>query len=253
MTVPENCAEFVAKWRAREPEMAWIEVFCARDARARFALWGALLSELRAAAFELSDTRVTEAKSTWWAEELLHGAQGSPRHPLTQALAMPPATCNALAQGMIATTHAEPSRPSDVEAALVSVTPFAAGIAAAEAALFGSASGDDAMRAVAVHLLAERLRMRDGAFVPLSLLARHGINAAALDAPQAAAAWSDWAAQLAAALPSSLGDAALYRRGRTAFDAWLLRERVAHRDLHGVPPLRALRLAWRAARSVANG
>jgi hypothetical protein len=34
-----------------------------------------------------------------------------------------------------------------------------------------------------------------------------------------------------------------------AFDVWLLRERAAGREQRIVPPLRALRLAWQAARA----
>jgi hypothetical protein len=58
---------FVAKWHRREPEMALAEVFCAPEQRARFRAWGALVHELREAAFELSDARVTAVKSQWWA------------------------------------------------------------------------------------------------------------------------------------------------------------------------------------------
>ena len=53
---------FVAKWHRREPEMALAEVFCPPEARARFRAWGALVHELREAAFELSDARVTAVK-----------------------------------------------------------------------------------------------------------------------------------------------------------------------------------------------
>ncbi len=253
MTAPEQASEFIAKWREREPEMAYAEVFCPRPLRARFALWGALLFELRAAAFELSDARLIEAKSAWWADESLRCAQGAPRHPLTKALAVPGLPWNALARGMLSVAQAEVSRPSDRNTSLASVAPLADGISAMEAALFGADSSDDTSIAVAVHLLNERLRIglaaADGGRVPLSLLARHGITSALLAQPQGAMAVSDWAAELASALPQNPGGATLYRRTRSAFDAWLLRERAAARVRHSIPSLRALRLAWRAARA----
>ena len=80
-------AHFVDKWHRREPEMALAEVFCPPERRPVFRAWGALVHELREAAFELSDARVTAVKCQWWAEELLGLAQGRSRHPLTGPLA----------------------------------------------------------------------------------------------------------------------------------------------------------------------
>jgi hypothetical protein len=252
VTVPEHAAEFIAKWRAREPEMVWAEVFCPRPLKDRFALWGALLCELRAAAFELSDARLIEAKSAWWAEEALRSAQGAPRHPLTQALAAVELPWTSLASALVAATQSEPSRPADREAAFAAVMPLANAIAATEAALFDGTANDDAARAVAVHLLAERLRAGDDSQVPLALLARHGISSAALAQPEGAQALRDWADDLSTALPPSLVDAAPFRRARTAFDGWLLRERAVGSGRRSVPPLPALRLAWRSARAGTN-
>ena len=256
MAAPEQAVEFIAKWRAREPEMAYAEVFCPRPLRARFALWGALLFELRAAAFELSDARLIEAKSAWWADESLRCAQGAPRHPLTQALAAPQLPWNALARGMILVAEAESARPADRDAAIAAVAPLADGIAAMETALFDAGEASDASAAVALHLLAERLRVgvgaADGGRIPLSLLARHGITGAMLSQPQGASALADWADQLASVIQPKLGSVTLYRRTRTAFDGWLLRERAAGRVRHTIPSLRTLRLAWRAARALGN-
>ena len=257
MTAPEQAVEFIAKWREREPEMAYAEVFCPRPLRGRFALWGALLFELRAAAFELSDARLIEAKSAWWADESLRCAQAAPRHPLTQALAAPQLPWSALARGMILVAEVESARPAGRDAAIAAVTPLADGIAAMETVLFDAGDASAASAAVAVHLLAERLRIgvgaADGGRIPLSLLARHGITSAMLVQPQGAMAMSDWAAELVSALPTDLRRAALYRRTRCAFDAWLLRERAAGRVRHTIPSLRALRIGWRAARAQGNG
>src|SRR6476659_75647 len=77
---------FVGKWLAREPEMAIAEVFCPPESKPLYRAWGGLLHELREAAFELSDARVTEVKTAWWAEELMGVGQGRHRHPLTEVL-----------------------------------------------------------------------------------------------------------------------------------------------------------------------
>jgi hypothetical protein len=252
VAVPEQTAAYISKSRAREPEMTYAEVFCPRPQRTRFALWGALLFELREAAFELSDARPTEIKSAWWADELLRSAQDAPRHPLMQALAAPQLPWNALARGLLAVTQVEAQRPSDRDAALAAVTPLADGIAAVEAMLFDAKETQSASRAIAVHLLGERLRVglgaADGGRVPLVLLARHGITGAALTQSQGMPAVADWAAELAAALPSDLAGTVLYRRTRAAFDAWFLRELAADRTFGKLSSLRALRLAWHAAR-----
>jgi hypothetical protein len=245
-------AAFVAKWRMREPEMAYAEVFCARALRARFAAWGALLFELREAAFELSDARLVEAKSAWWADELLRCAQGAPRHPLTQAIAAPQLPWNGLAHGMSAMAHADASRPVDRDAALAAIAPLAEGIAMVEAALFDATMASEASRMVAMHLLCERLRVglaaSDGGRVPLSLLARHAIVGSALADPSGVPAVVDWAAELAATQPSDVAGVALYRATRSAFDTWFLRELATGHPHRALPRLRALRLAWHAAR-----
>ncbi|MBS0194928.1 MAG: hypothetical protein JSR34_11890 [Proteobacteria bacterium] len=280
-----EAAAFVAKWRAREPEMAFAEVFCPRPLRMRFALWGALLGEWREAALELSDPRPTQIKCLWWAEEVLLAAQAGPRHPLLRALALPSLPWQGLAQALAMRADAETDRPVDRAAALAAVAPLADAIAALEAALFAlpastvtafaapastSAAPEATMRAdppstvsasvaarqaLAVHLLGERLRIgREGSaggLLPLSLLARHGLTAAALDEARGEPVRRDWADELAGALsglepPQSL-DACLYRRCRAGFDAWLLRDYAAGRQRR-MPPLRALRIAWRCAR-----
>lgn len=236
--------------------MAFAEVFCPRGLRGRFVLWGALVFEWRQAAFELSDARPTEAKCGWWADEALRCAQGAPRHPLTLALSMPALPWSALARGLSAMAEAESTRPADREAALASVAPLADAIAMLEGALFDASVSAQAQRLVAAHLLGERLRIGlatpDGGRVPLSLLARHGLRAQDLSGPQGEPAARDWAAELADVLASPAPVAPLYRRARSAFDEWHLRERAAGRTRR-MPALRTLALAWRSARRGRTG
>jgi hypothetical protein len=260
---PAACADFIGKWRAREPEMTFAEPFCPGPLRARFQLWGALLLELRESAFELSDALVMEAKSAWWAEELGRTAMHAARHPLTQALvheAQMPLPWPQLGNGMLASAASEP-RPADADAAIAGMRPLAEGIVAFEAALFPgesfAAGNEQALHvnvsnAVVVHLLVERLRMglssQDGGRIPMSLLARHRITAAQLVEPDGAAAIADWAQQLLAFAPARLRGASLYRRTHSAFDRRALQRHAQRRTAAPAPPLRALWLAWTAAR-----
>src|SRR5687767_6515345 len=156
-TLPADAIEhFVAKWHRREPEMALAEVFCAPDARPRFRAWGALVHELREAAFELSDARVTAVKSQWWAEELVNLAQGRGRHPISAVLDAPSLPWTALARALLEQAQFD-GRPADAAQALDQVKPLAQALANVEAALFGQAPMPGNIEAIAVHLLLQRL------------------------------------------------------------------------------------------------
>lgn len=254
--------------------MVFAEPFCPPLLRARFQIWGALLMELREAAFELSDARVIEAKSAWWAEELARSSQHAARHPLTQALvneaalhspqpqpqpqsALPWAQ---LGNGLLMSAASQP-RPVDRDAAIAGMRPLAEGVVAFESALFGEptlvagcepAKREEASDAVVAHLLGERLRVGlhsdDGGRIPLALLARHRITAAQLAEPTGAAAVIDWAQQVLALAPERLSGGTLFRRARSAFDIRALQRIARHRPPTPARPLAALWLAWRAAR-----
>ena len=250
--------------------MTLAEPFCLRPLRMRFRLWGALLQELREAAFELSDARVIEVKSAWWAEELARSAQHAARHPLTQAL-LHEATLHSLpsqialpwaqlGNGLLASAASEP-RPADSDAAIAGMRPLADGILCFESALFGGAPFDarreraqhaDASNAVVVHLLAQRLRVglgsEDAGRIPLSLLARHRITAGQLVEPAGASAIADWAQQLLGIAPARCIGGSLYRRARSAFDHRTLQRVAEHHAATPTHPFRALWLAWGAAR-----
>lgn len=259
MSVPEHTTgsgvdDFVAKWRAREPEMMFAEPFCTGALRPRFRVWGALLFELREAAFELSDARVIAAKSAWWADELIALAQRRPRHPLTRVLTVAAtAPWPALAQALLVAAEAPDGRPADREAAFAGVLPLAGMLARVEAALFEARADDSAVRSVAAHLLAQRLRFGlradDAGRVPLHLLARHAITAAELPGTAGAAARRDWAHELLQASPSRLPGAPPFRLARAAFDRRELAALAAGMDPRPAMPIAALWRAWRAARA----
>lgn len=249
-TLPADAVEhFVAKWHRREPEMALAEVFCAPEQRARFRAWGALVHELREAAFELSDARVTAVKSQWWAEELINLAQGRGRHPISAGLAMPELPWAALARALMAQAQFD-ARPADAAQALDQVRGVAQALARVEAGVFGGGPTPGATEAVAVHLLLQRLpaglAADDQAHLPLNLLARHGLTAAQVGAGQGEALLRDWGRELMTALPAPQGP--LFRRLRTTFDRVRLDRLAAGKGFAPAPAPATVWRAWRVAR-----
>ena len=248
MTAADPTAHFVDKWHRREPEMALAEVFCPPEQRPRFRAWGALLHELREATFELSDVRVTTAKSQWWAEELLLVARGAGRHPVCADLpsGLPWA---ALARAVVEQAAFD-ARPADTAQALAQLGPLAEAIAAIEAGLHHAAPP---VRAVAVNLLLHRLPnglvAEDQARLPLGLLARHGLTVAQVAEGQGEALLRDWARELLAALPVPSRPSSLYRRLRTGFDRAQLERLAAGRGFDPPPAPASLWRAWRLARA----
>jgi hypothetical protein len=246
---------FVGKWWQREPEMRVAAVFCPPVQRPVFEAWGALLHELREAAFELSDARVTEGKCGWWAEELAGWAQARSRHPLGRVLAPLPAPWVGLANAWAGITDLEPAQ-ADTRAAIAALTPAARAVAAVEQALLATAAmpdAGDASDAIATHWLAMRLPeglvAADRARVPMHLLARHGGPAFADPGPARASLLRDWSRELLAAPTPTATVGTVFRRCRTAFDRARL-ARLAGDGQGGEPAaLGTLWRAWRAARA----
>ena len=239
------------KWLHREPEMGLVLRFVPIAQREAAVRWGALLSELREAAFELSDARVTQAKAGWWAEELLRFQQGCPRHPLGGEVPADLPWAD-LAAGLVETAGAE-GRAPDPEQAFAQVRPFAAAIAAVEAAWFGAKpEASTAEEAVAVHLLAQRLvhgrADDDAARVPMNLLARHGLTPSALSQLQGEPVVREWSGVLHARAPVPTRAMVVFRRLRAALD----REQLRHlqRDPGRVwrPGPSTVWRSWRLAR-----
>lgn len=245
--------DYIRKWHAREPEMEIGELFVSAARRPLFRRWGALVFELREAAYELSDPRVTAAKAGWWAEELVATVQGRPRHPLTQGLEISePAPWRDLAAALAACIEADAPRPADAEAALASVRAMAESLQACEDALFGSRGGAAAVEVLSVHLLLQRLLVgasaEDAGRVPLNLLARHGLTAEAVGRPEGGAVRSDWARELAARLPPVPAEASVYRHLSGGFDRRRLARLARDGRLTAGGGFGTLWQAWRAAR-----
>lgn len=247
---PDVAAHFVAKWQRREPEMALAEVFCAPADRGRLRAWGALVHELREAAFELSDPKVTAAKCQWWAEELVGLAQGKSRHPVTGTLVLPSLPWAPLARALLEQAHYE-GRPADAAQALAELSSLAQALAAVEAGLFQAQPAPTA--AVAVSLLLHRLPggllAPDQARLPMNLLARHGLTPAQVAAGQGDAVLRDWACDMCAALPATTPGQCLFRRLRTGFDQARLTRLAGGRGFHPPAAPASLWRAWRLARS----
>ena len=251
-TEPQAIASYVGKWLAREPEMAIPEVFCPPQNKLLYRAWGALLHELREAAFELSDARVTEAKTGWWAEELIGLAQGRHRHPLTGVFTASAAPWSAL--GRVWLELPDASRRYESTAAVVdSLLPAAQAVIAVESALFATTASEPSARALVIHWLLLRLPQglpsEDQARIPMQLLARHGIGAAQLAAEPDDKLLPDWALELLAASPTGLPGACAFRRSRTRFDRARLQRLAAGKGLAQPPALATLWRAWRAARN----
>jgi hypothetical protein len=242
---------FVDKWQAREPEMKIAEVFCPAERKRIYRAWGALLHELREAAFELSDSRVTALKAGWWAEELIGLAQGRHRHPITEALAGVDAPWSALGRTLLELPDVD-RRYGGTAEAVDSLLPAASSVVAVESTLFSTTESEFAARALVVHWLLQRLpsglASEDQARIPMHLLARHGINAAQFPVGEGEALLRDWAAELLAELPADLSGSCAFRRTRTGFDRVRLQRLATGKGFIDPPPLATLWRAWRAAR-----
>lgn len=250
-TQAEALPHFFAKWQAREPEMAIAEVFVPTADKARFRAWGAMLYELRETLFELSDARVSDVKTAWWADELIGIGQGRTRHPLSAVLVETRAPWAALGRALLEHGVSQP-RASSTEEAIHALLPVAQAVVAVESALFSTASGETpTARALAVHWLLQRLppglAAEDQARIPMHLYARHGLTAAQLAEGQGDALLRDWAAELLTVLPDVRGAAPL-RRFRTEFDRTRLARLKAGRGFSTPPAIGTLWRAWRAAR-----
>lgn len=248
----EGLQHFVSKWYAREPEMQFAEVFVPRSEKLLFHAWGALLHELKHTLFELSDARVTEVKTAWWADEFQRLSTGQPRHPITQALIDVPAPWVSLSKSIFSVIETAPIRASNTAQAMADLLPFANTVIEIEDLVFDCKVATSE-KIFVVHCLLHRLphglSAEDQARIPMHLLARHSVSAAQLPDIGQNGLLQDWATELNAVLGEKSAGS-LFRRARTRFDQVQLINLIAAKGIVKAPAPKLLWWAWRAAVTV---
>ncbi|MDQ3206034.1 MAG: phytoene/squalene synthase family protein [Pseudomonadota bacterium] len=244
---------FIAKWRARWPEWSVAEVFVPREQRETARAWASLLHELTLAAWGGVEARPGELKLAWWQEELVGWSKGARRHPLGLVLQRRQAPWARLAVGLPA-LQASRERPGDTGEAFVDIAPFCDGVVAVEGVLFAPADAllestrrgagaetaqhEQAVALVTATLLHSRFLYDSDSLVPLQVLARSG--------SPSHAARAAWARELLQCWPIEGSPGPRVRRIWAA----LARARLERPDPAApLPPLAALRAAWRVARN----
>lgn len=249
----------VLKWLRQCPEMEVALAFAGPE-RERARLWGALQNEWLEALHGLSDVHVAEVKLAWWGDALADPSNSS-THPLVSAIAqlaggvIPPGQWQALSTAALELLRLE-SSPADVAALLLTRLPLARALVAVESALWPQAGTADATT-VARGLVLEQWRRHhrqasvQPAWLPLQLLARHGLRARAAYAMEDEAASRALFADLARALlavPVTEGGSR-QRRIRSRLDARILARLAAGRArAFELPGFGLPWLCWRAAR-----
>lgn len=254
--------DFVAKWLAAEP---WHRLLLVFESPSRWATRTALEGigfELRQAALNSSDPRVAEAKLGWWAQEWIHVADSTGRHPLSRLL---PAVSGPglIEQGRrwvaAALELASDASVVDLDDLLGRWQRFADAQAALSSHWLPDAGPVSSRRAHAIALLAEHLpnaryELERGRLpLPLSVLARHGLTRSRLREGDAsvAAAVADHAGELIARSVACGHNSDAYRRRQLAL-ARVLLGRVVRRPAEAwsgdrrLPPLKALWAVWRS-------
>lgn len=263
LSLDDDSRSHVAKWLAREPEMETALVFAA-SGRPLAALWGAVLDAWLEASFTLTDAGVARTKLAWWGEALAQASATSP-HPLVRAFALeggdavPAALWADVAQAALELVSLE-ALPPDFSALIAGRVGLARALVAVESALWqGSGPGDAGAvaRSLVLWQWRQHRRERDPrpGWLPLQLLARHGLRAPEVYGNLANPAVAPLLIDLAKALMdcpcAPLGPR--LRRARTRLDT------LALRRLHAGHPrpfprggLDVLWQSWRAARGAAG-
>lgn len=92
----DAAASFIDKWCASNPELAIALRFLPAGLRQRSGVLAAIEREIVHAAATIGSDEVAATKLGWWHDELTRSARGEARHPLTQALAIEPASAGSL-------------------------------------------------------------------------------------------------------------------------------------------------------------
>lgn len=267
-------ASFEEKWLQANPEQATVAVFLPPGQRRLASAFGSLVHELEQAAFGVREPQVAAAKLDWWRQEFAALASGQARHPIARELQVHARGLDvdaALWTGLVdgALMLLDPPSIATTEDAFAALEVFYGPVAAVEQRLAG---GDSARTGAASRLwsgsrllsLAANLRRAPerAAYVPLDLLARHGLTRADIGAGSAAgtALLRDFLRELGDSLGRAFAEptATLGRRVRARIDL-----RLAARAANSADPVaflaeadygrwRTVWLAWREARASAR-
>jgi len=261
----DDSAHFIAKWLQAEPWHRLLLVFEAPAQRHARRLIESLAFELRSTALDSSDERVITAKLGWWAEEWRLLAAGTPRHPVTRALASSATQAiDAHAGGVwiaAAAALADDTSDADTPARIERWQQYTQAQAQAASPWLPVAPGD--AYAHAASLLSERIVHAQADIergrlpVPLDTMARLSLTRAriALNDPPTRQAHSAYAGDLLKALRQpSVRTAGGYRRGHCALSRLRAGAAVRAADdaaagspmVPALPPLRSAWVVWRA-------
>ncbi|HET6906208.1 MAG TPA: squalene/phytoene synthase family protein [Rhodanobacteraceae bacterium] len=260
-------------WRESHPQLEPAWVFLRTDPRRdSYVALAALEQEWLDAAYAIREPHVAAVKLQWWREELQLARAGSARHPLTHALfaeerirALPAQIWEeAVDAAMLALDAAS---PADLAAQLAAARPLHGTFARIETALwFGADANNGRAQAVAsvqhgVALMRNFSSELDHGRspLPMTLLARHGLNLGDLDkeSPARSTALRDQAQALRQALDETdkmAGPLSLFRSLQARLDRRALRAAGKAADplqslYKGQGGLRGLLDAWSAART----
>lgn len=248
----EDQASFVEKWAEADPAVRLLLLFAPRDRVEGVGLWLALLRELEDAAFNRSDVEISAAKLGFYARAFADGAESA--HPLVRGWRERAA--KDFGQRLVEAAHQllDFAAASSSEALGEALWPWAEAAADAADILFGERL---AREPIAADLLSRRLAAltaearRGRLWLPLDLLAAEGLareqllaNAESLT-PSLARARARLALWWAERIEPRGGAVGRVFAALVELRCRVLATRAASASW---PALRALWLAWRAAR-----
>lgn len=258
------------EWRDERPDWRLIEVFFPAS-RAPVAIALEILSaEWLEAGLAIREPDVARRKLAWWIEEIGEFAAGKARHPVMLALTREakagraaPSLARAVAAAISLVEVEAVSSTEDIVAAAV---PYASAIAeSARALLLWTESPATPAKGLAAAMMVdlvrewERFSRPERGLVPLSLLARHGIDRASANAGDAAEACDALVRDLALELRVAVSaDPAFGLAGakmaiaRLWLDAMARAPRAARARRLSLPRFRLPWVLWSVARASRN-
>lgn len=265
----DACATFEHKWSNAFPEFGLALRFLPESSRRERSALACIGFEIEHVALRIDEPQVAAGKLNWWMEELLSMRSGTPRHPLTEAVAGA-ATAGAVAASdwhrlaIEAMAQRELAPSASLDQRLAVCRPFHLAFSHIESALFGD--GDAHVRADALALsralrdavAIDAAHARGELSLPLDLLARHHLTRAELGVDDRVrdAALREYFDALAARMRgldphalSVIGAASLHAdRVRSVRIARSPRPLVRAREQIARLPISTVWSAWRVAR-----